>query len=147
MRVSISVKGEKEFRRALDQVRQAGEEAIEDFVDDIAIQTHARAVRGIQRGPASGKVYEKYNPRRTHQASAPGQYPMTDTGRLAASVQMELEGSGENRIARVGTAVRYGRHLEFGTSKMAARPWLLRSFEAEIRDAAKRLRAEFESKL
>jgi HK97 gp10 family phage protein len=56
------------------------------------------------------------------------------TGHLRRNVQMEMD---RQRIeARVGTNVVYGRYLEFGTSKMAARPWLSRGFRetaAEIR--------------
>ncbi len=41
------------------------------------------AVTSINQGAKSGVVYEKYNPRRTHRASAPGEPPATDTGYLA----------------------------------------------------------------
>ena len=42
------------------------------------------AIRSIQTGPKSGRTYEKYNPRRTHKASAPGQAPASDTGNLVS---------------------------------------------------------------
>jgi phage gpG-like protein len=52
--------------------------------------------------------------------SAPGEPPHKQFGRLRASVTHEVSGS----TARVGTNVVYGRFLELGTTKMAARPWL-----------------------
>lgn len=55
--------------------------------------------------------------------SRPGEPPHVQTGRLRASVAWEQNGM----VARVGTGVVYGRHLELGTDKMAARPWLKRS--------------------
>ena len=55
--------------------------------------------------------------------SAPGEYPHKDTGQLRRFVGYEVNGL----VARVGTNVEYGKWLELGTSKMAARPWLLRS--------------------
>lgn len=55
--------------------------------------------------------------------SRPGEPPRLQTGRLRASVATARTGL----VARVGTGLLYGRHLEFGTSRMAPRPWLRRS--------------------
>ena len=55
--------------------------------------------------------------------STPGESPHRRIGRLRASITWEMHG----RIARVGTNVKYGRILELGSSKMAARPWLRRA--------------------
>jgi HK97 gp10 family phage protein len=72
--------------------------------------------------------------RRQFVSAAAADYPRMRTGHLRRNVQMEMD---RQRIeARVGTNVVYGRYLEFGTSKMAARPWLSRGFRetaAEIR--------------
>lgn len=57
-----------------------------------------------------------------HRASAPGDPPASDTGRLLGSIEMVLFDGG--LAAEVGTGLEYGRFLEFGTSKMAARPFL-----------------------
>ena len=57
-----------------------------------------------------------------------------DTGNLLNSVSHEVEGE----TARVGTAVEYAVYQEFGTSRMAARPWLRPAVDehhAEIRKA------------
>lgn len=59
-----------------------------------------------------------------HTASRPGMPPHVDTGRLRASITHEVETRLLNIIGRVGTNVKYGRWLELGTSRMAARPWL-----------------------
>ncbi len=55
--------------------------------------------------------------------SAPGEAPHVQTGRLRGSVAWEVVGL----VARVGTNVPYGRFLELGTRKLAARPWLRRA--------------------
>ena len=39
----------------------------------------------------------------------------------------------------IGTDVKYGTHLEFGTQKMAARPWLQRAFERNGEKIRKRV--------
>lgn len=54
--------------------------------------------------------------------SRPGEPPHVQTGRLRGSVAFEVDGM----TTRIGTNVVYGRHLETGTSRMAARPWLRR---------------------
>ncbi len=53
-------------------------------------------------------------------ASSPGEPPHRRTGTLARSITHEIHGAS----ARVGTNVKYGKFLETGTSKMAARPYL-----------------------
>ena len=58
----------------------------------------------------------------THTASAAGGAPNTDTGKLVASIAVEPNKSGV--YALVGSNLDYGGFLEFGTSKMGARPWL-----------------------
>jgi hypothetical protein len=57
--------------------------------------------------------------------SAPGDPPHKQTGRGSGSIAWE---NVSDTIARIGTNVRYfGRWVEGGTRKMAARPWLRRA--------------------
>ena len=67
--------------------------------------------------------------------SKPGEPPHVDTGRLRASIQVNWMGGGETGqdappqpsepfTVRVGTNVEYAYGLEFGTSKVAPRPFL-----------------------
>lgn len=54
--------------------------------------------------------------------SKPGRPPRRVSGRLASSLFSRL---GRNSLSgAVGTALDYGQHLEFGTRRMPARPWL-----------------------
>ena len=57
--------------------------------------------------------------------SQPGQFPGYQTRNLARSVTVEKRAA--NRVA-MGSPVFYGKYLEYGTSRMAARPWVVRSF-------------------
>jgi phage gpG-like protein len=54
--------------------------------------------------------------------SAPGNPPHKQTGTLQRSIAWELVGL----KARVGSNIKYSRHLELGTTHMAARPYLIR---------------------
>lgn len=58
-----------------------------------------------------------------HQASAPGQPPATDTGRLLNSIYHVIEGVGSDLVAKIGSTVDYAEYLELGTRHMAPRPF------------------------
>ena len=140
MRSSIHVSGFDELMLNMGIAEEHLQEVVQETIERAAFSTRDFAIKGIQRAAATGRVYEKYNPRRTHQASAPRQYPASDTGRLASSI--EIEGLGK-KVVSVGTAVMYGRHLEFGTRNMFSRPWLQPSFELALKDVIKDAKKRF----
>jgi HK97 gp10 family phage protein len=84
----------------------------------------ARQSRGLSgsraRGPGS----------RIHRASAPGQPPAEDTGKLYREITVRRLKSGHYRV-RFGA--RYAGYLEFGTSRMAARPFVLPAIDTAVR--------------
>jgi phage gpG-like protein len=123
--ITIQMDGIEALTRQLAGLGGDANKIMHEAVTRLAIDTHNFAKEGIQRGPKSGRVYGK----RGHRASAPGEYPASDTGRLASSVTMILPAAVAPKVtAVVGTDVMYGKYLEFGTSRMAARPWLLPSW-------------------
>lgn len=83
-------------------------------------------------GKRSGRVYRLPYGRGTYTASAPGEPPATRFGELKKSIQTTVEGEEKQIIGAVGTDKKTGPMLEFGTRKMAARPWLRISFEKMI---------------
>tara|TARA_R100000388_G_scaffold92267_1_gene75111 strand:+ start:3752 stop:4177 length:426 start_codon:yes stop_codon:yes gene_type:complete len=98
------------------------------------------AVESIQQGAKSGVVYEKYNPRRIHRASSAGEPPATDTGFLVNNISLKIDTDGLG--ASVESRADYSAFLEFGTSTMAARPFMqpaLESNKAKIRRLQKRI--------
>lgn len=54
-----------------------------------------------------------------------------DTGRLLGSVITEIKGSGVNTEAEIGTNVEYANYIEYGTSRMAAKPFLIPAFASK----------------
>lgn len=170
--VKIELDGLDKLLADLQRLGAAGEEVVEDTITDLVLDTHQKAVDGIQRGPKTGTIYYRiYDPETgwtniyagdsegyitsikgpanlspTHQASESGQYPATDTGRLASNVRYELP-QGGNMVGRVGTNIQYGAYLEFGTSQMDARPWLLPSFEKAKVGVTKELKAKLEGRI
>lgn len=116
---SITLEGSAELQRALAAASAEIQSAVGDAVQATAVELRADVVRRIQRGPASGITYVKYNPSRTHIASAPGEAPATDTGRLANSITFDRVGA---LSATVGSELAYAAALEFGTSRIDPRP-------------------------
>lgn len=141
--INMDMSGFKELMKQMKGLGFQMDVILSDVVEELALETHNIAVTKIQSPPKTGRVYQKYNPRRTHQASAPGQYPAADTGSFGNSVKMELN----TLDARVGTGDDRGPWFEFGTSKMKPRPWLLPSFDEAMIGVMDRLKAEIEARL
>lgn len=71
--------------------------------------------------PKTGRLYKVNRTGKLHRASAPGQAPAIDTGNLVNSIHSEQVNRSE---ARTFTNVEYAPMLEFGTAKMAPRPFM-----------------------
>lgn len=69
--------------------------------------------------PGRGREYQRRTV--THRASAPGDGPAVDTGRLRQSIGVQQLGEGRYRV---GTNVQYAPLLEFGTRTTAPRPFM-----------------------
>ena len=139
--MKLKVKGLADVSRSLEELGKTSKEALADTINDILMDTQSFAVKGLKSGPASGRTYFRGGV--SHKASAPGQYPMSDTGRLQSSIQFNMATPASLR-GDVGTNIKYGLYLEFGTSTMAARPWLLPSFKQSVATIGKELKAKFE---
>ena len=66
-------------------------------------------------GRHTGRIYRRK--RGYHQASAPGEFPANDTGRLLASMKRSVSSD----EAKIGTNMFYAKYLREGTRKMARR--------------------------
>jgi len=126
-RVTLELQGGDQLAAALRAYGAKAKRHVADAVNATGLELRGEIVKAYQRGPASGITYEKYNPRRMHQASAPGEAPATDTGRLASSVDFKRDGP---MSATVGSQVVYAAMLEFGTSRIAPRPAWVPATEA-----------------
>lgn len=96
------------------------------------------ALRLILRTPKSGRIYRRRGVE--HQASAPGEAPASDTGRLVGSITTRYEN--DNLRGFVQAATRYTRFLEFGTSKMAPRPYMRPALANKIQEVEARIAAK-----
>ena len=100
-------------------------------------QTAIRAVEHMKmamRAPKHGRVYVRGGA--IHRASAPGEAPAVDTGNLWNSIQIDFP---DELRAEVGVGAPYAPFLEYGTSKMAPRPFFWPAVDA--------VRSEFEESM
>jgi HK97 gp10 family phage protein len=111
--VKIDIKGDdkKEIGRIIR------EDAFQVEAEMKVSMTQAKHGRRYRRGT------------RTHQASAPGEAPAVDTGFLINSIQTTIKSE-----IQVETQIgaEYSEALEYGTSKMAARPFVEPAIEGVI---------------
>ena len=136
MDIKINVKNLDKVLSQLSRLNKELEKPFQEVVKGGGQLIRAEAVKSIQSGAKSGIVYEKYNPRRQHRASAPGQAPASDTGNLVSKIIVKKE-AGE---VKVQSNADYSKYLEYGTSKMLARPFL---FPASEKSTAKIIQATF----
>lgn len=123
----------------------------EEAMTKACIYTQGEAKK-LVGGRGFGRAYKRG--KKKHHASLPGQPPARDTGTLASSIEYKIETRGNMVYGKVGsdldlvkrefarrggssgtTQPDYGSYLEFGTRRMAARPWLaptLRNVTAKI---------------
>jgi phage gpG-like protein len=139
----VQITGDEKLLGQFRKLAAEGDDIVHELVTELTFDVHRRAVRGVQRGPASGRVYKKYRPDRTHQASAPGEYPASDTGRLASSIQFEPPTSKSKPVGVVGTNLAYGALLEFKSPARGGRPWLLRAFNEATENGERLLQRIF----
>src|SRR5690625_3900961 len=126
--MTVRIEGLEDLNKSLARVSSRFESEATALVNRTAQNIRNTAVRSIQKQSPNGVTYEKYNPRRSHVASAPGNPPNTDTGRLAGSIRAVMSGTSS---AHVEALADYAVHLEFGTRSMAARPFMTPAVEQE----------------
>jgi HK97 gp10 family phage protein len=125
MNISIQVKGLQKALDALKRAERSLEQPILDTLKGGAQLIRGEAIKSIQTGSKTGRLYKRYNPTRTHRASAPGEAPASDTGNLVSNIMVE-----DNKDSvEVQSKAEYSKFLEYGTSKMEARPYMFPAYE------------------
>lgn len=143
----VEIHGVKEFMDEVKRVEKDGKHTLGKLILDAALMTHKFAVDNIRKGARSGKLYTRWGGSKQHQASAPGEFPKSDTGTLLQNLTVSgpdnsreyMDGYGNGSPPSAKDALRglevgsrkgapHGFFLEYGTSTMAPRPWLSRAF-------------------
>lgn len=115
-----------------DDIAKAASEAVE--ASAYRILTAAR--KKLHEGGKTGRIYQKYQPRRTHQASAPGEPAASDTGKTAKSLRVKAKGLDAEVFSKLKVAL----YMEFGTATIAPRPFLFPAAEEDTPKLIKELK-------
>jgi HK97 gp10 family phage protein len=100
---------------ALDNMFRAAEKAVNDSANNVAKEMK----KSILTGSKSGRQY--FIKGRRHQSSAPGQPPANSTGQLVRSIKVKKTNNGQE----VTIDAEYAAFLEYGTSRMRPRPFIM----------------------
>jgi len=112
------------------------EQAVERGVRAATIEAKNLTIDMLNQ-PGTGRAYRRGSV--VHVASAPGDPPAPDTGRLKNSTQSEVFRSVGGALGVVSVNTEYAAALELGTETISPRPFL----SAMARRHADRLRAVF----
>lgn len=126
MRIKTKINKMQRYERTRKDIRRKLQEIVGYGLNEL----RNTAVKGIMQGTKSGNIRPDGS-----RASAVGEYPATDTGFLQSNISIQkapnlLSGS-------VVSQAKYSSALEFGTSKMGARPFMQPSAE-EVRPRIRR---------
>lgn len=110
------------LNRLLSKMNLSKNNEVRKAITIISYKIEGDAKESIQRGSRSGILYTRRSI--THRASAAGEFPKSDTGSLVANITSEFSFNGLESTVGSRIAAPHGFYLEYGTSKMAPRPWL-----------------------
>jgi len=106
--------------------------------------------RSIQKGPSTGRTYKRTKDGKFHRASAPGEAPATDSGRLVSHVNFIL--AAEGLLASIGihdvSNIVYAARLEFGGRDkrgiyIAPRPYIRPALDRNVKAIILRLKKAY----
>lgn len=99
--------------------------AVERGLFSFGKRVQNRIKTNLISGAKTGRIYRRRGI--FHQASAPGEYPASDTGDLLGHIEL-FAGPG---FLDIGSTVLHGLHLEERSPNEGGRPWLLRAIDED----------------
>lgn len=126
MNLSVKIDGLDRLRSSSQNVRDSVERELKAALKSSGERVRGEAIKSILEGNKSGVLYRRGSV--THKASAAGEAPANDTGRLASSI-ISIQNESEALVIAGRGSVKYARFLEFGTERMAERPFMIPALE------------------
>lgn len=122
MSINLKIKNLKGFNKKLND--RLMKNKVKEYVTRGTLMVQNTAKESILKG-GTGRLYEKYEPRRSHRASAPNQPPASDTGFLVSNITINVESKLDGSVVgQIISSAPYSKHLEFGTTTMTERPFM-----------------------
>ncbi len=103
----------------MDNLRRRLDSAVKGSLLRAGLVVELEAKKSMRRGAVRGKGKDRWM-----ESSLPGDPPHVRTGTLRSSITTALRRAGREVIIGPTRIAHYGEYLEFGTSKMAARPFM-----------------------
>lgn len=136
---------ERAIRRYREDARKQYQAGAIAWLESSVLKIHGEALKGIQR-VSMGRVYTHFLARNTrtgnlfpsrkrnkpHVASKPGEPFNVDTGATWKTIRWKVDK--QKLTARVFSSSNVAMWMEFGTSTVAARPWLMPAYRAVRKD-------------
>ena len=131
MSIDTKISNLQAFNKKLE--KRLKNNKVKEYITRGTMMVQNTAKESILKG-GTGRSYEKYEPRRTHRASAPNQPPASDTGFLASQITMDVDvKSNGTVVGQIISSAPYSKHLEFGTTQMTERPFMQPALEKNRR--------------
>ena len=140
MKIKTTIGGAKRTRDLLRNFAQRGGVTANRAGDIMAERLIWWVQNLLDTGTKSGRIYLRYNPRRVHQASAPGQAPASDLRTLARSfVATQTKINQYAYKNTVGSNLVYAAALQYGNpeTNLLPRPYFdvaIRLLRYEVQD-------------
>jgi len=133
--IVVSSKCNKDVYEKLDSIAKDYKKGISLAYRDLSNNLKKTTKKDF-RAPKSGRVYiKRLNGRLVrHQASAPGEAPAKFTGTLEKSLETKTSSWQQLDFSAGNNDAFYAKFLEFGTSRMAQRPYLIKSINDNERN-------------
>jgi hypothetical protein len=106
--LGVRIDGDEQVKRLLKTAGAKLEQAIHEAINVTAVEMHADVVKTLSQ-PGRGRTYTRGGV--SHTASAPGDPPAVDTGRLRATARVQPAASAHD-AAEVSVATDYAGILE-----------------------------------
>ena len=131
MSINLKIDNLKEFNKKLN--KHLEDNKVKAYVTRATRLVQNTAKESIMKG-GTGIEYKKYEPTRNHRASAPNEPPASDTGFLVSQITMNVKKLSNGSIeGSIISAAPYSKALEYGTTKMTARPFMQPALEKNKR--------------
>lgn len=121
MSLRVTVESSKRVEKMIKDAAKRAPGRVDSILSKAAFNTQNVAITSMQLSPPTGRTYRRRSV--VHTASSEGGPPRIDTGTLIANITVQKEGLMSYTVGSRKDAP-HGFWLEFGTSKMAPRPWL-----------------------
>ena len=136
MTIFVELKGAKAYKERLRKFGRRTGKRLKAVIKDNSEKIRDTAIDLVNSPPASGRIYYQGTPKE-HQASAPGQSPMTWTGELANSIVVIDVGKSNYQVVAMAD---YAIALEYGTIDMEPRPFMSVAYAIHYKDFMKQVR-------